>query len=73
MIEEIIVRRCSICKKPSCDGKEYRVRIVYEYYEKVDMEAIVCSSMVFKIPDGTYLHKVVCAVGYSNSFPAIPI
>ena len=55
-------QRCSICKKDSCDGKEYIVPAHTGIYGCQEIKRVVCSSQVRKIGD-KYFHHVIYGHG----------
>jgi len=48
---KITYEKCEYCNRRHCDGKEFLVKGEYEYYEKIIVEKIVCSNLVYSSAD----------------------
>lgn len=48
-------RVCEHCGSSSCNGKEFKVHLKYEHYDKVDEHIKVCSSQVEKDIDWDFV------------------
>jgi len=63
-IIEKVVKKCTICGKSSCSGKEFKVHLKYDYYKKVDKWITVCESEVYKATDREIGRKYSSALDY---------
>lgn len=59
-------RVCEHCGSSKCKGKEFKVHLKYNHYEKVDHNIIVCQSQVRKKQDHDFVDEYLRAKDGEN-------